>query len=76
MAETLYNADGNVLSQRRTMSDARPWTESDGDTRYTYLEETIPRGSVGSPRPFHWAKRGNVIHVLSRPRKGAVTDEN
>jgi RHS repeat-associated protein len=76
VAETLYNADGNVLSQRRTTSGAAPWAEANGDTRYSYLEEPIAAGSIGTVRPMHWAKRGNVIEVLTRPRGGSVTDES
>lgn len=75
IAETLYNADGNVLSQRRTTTGSAPWTAADGDTRYSYLEEPIPTGSVHTVRPFHWAKRGNVVRVLERPRGGVVQDE-
>lgn len=75
IAETLFNADGNVLSQRRSTTGSAPWTASAGDTRYTYLEEPIPTGSLHTVRPFHWAKRGNVIHVFERPRGGVVQDE-
>jgi|GEM_PF-4364571 RHS repeat-associated protein len=73
VAETLYNADGNVLSQRRTSSAA--WTPSTGDTRYTYQEEPIAPNSVGTTRPLHWEKRGNVVRVWQRPRGGIVNDE-
>jgi RHS repeat-associated protein len=73
VAENLYNADGNVLSQRRTTDVA--WTPSAGDTRYSYLEETIAPQSAGTPRPFHWSRRGNVIRIWERPRGGFVFDE-
>jgi RHS repeat-associated protein len=73
VAETLYNADGNVVAQRRTTT--APWTPTSGDTRYWYQEELIAPGSAGTTRPFHWAKRANVVRVEVRPRGGQVQDE-
>ncbi len=78
VAETLYNADGNVLSQRRTTGagwGGGPWTPSAGDTRYTYMETGVPSGSLGTTRPQHWTKRGNVVRVWERPRGDKVVDE-
>ncbi|MCC6332864.1 MAG: RHS repeat protein, partial [Myxococcales bacterium] len=75
VAESLYNADGNVLSQRRTTSGGTAWTEAAGDTRYSYLEEVIPAHSIHTVRPYYWARRGNVVYVLDRPRGGTVWDE-
>ena len=73
VAETLYNADGNVLSQRRTTDT--PWAPTAGDTRYSYHEEPTAPGKVGSREPRYWARRGNVIRVWARPRGGSVQDE-
>ncbi|MFZ5440742.1 MAG: DUF6531 domain-containing protein [Myxococcota bacterium] len=75
VAETLYNADGNVVAQRRTTEGNRAWTPNDGDTRYLYHEEPVLRGSLGTTRPLHWNKRGNVIRVWERPRGSSVWDE-
>lgn len=74
IAETLYNADSNVLSQRRTVSQSR-WQPDSGDTRYAYHEEPISPHSLGTTRPFHWMRRANVIRIEVRPRGGRVGDE-
>jgi hypothetical protein len=74
VAETLYNADGNVVSQRRTRTAGE--TSSGGETRYFYHEESINSGSLGTTRPLHWNRRGNVIRSgtnavsLNLPRLG------
>ncbi len=74
-AETLYNADGNVISQRRVMSQGTPWTTDEGDTRYGYVEGQIVGPNFQEPSPWYWSQRGNVITVLERARKanGVVT---
>ncbi|MBL8911259.1 MAG: RHS repeat protein, partial [Archangium sp.] len=73
IGETLYNADGNVISQRRTVSD-RAFVRGDGETRYTYQEEFIEPHSLGTVRPFHWMRRANVTRVETLSR-GAVNDD-
>jgi hypothetical protein len=72
VAETLYNADGNVVSQRRTRTAGETLS---GETRYSYHEEPINPGSLGTTRPLHWNRRGNVIRIWDRPRTGSVQDE-
>ncbi len=84
-AETLYNADGNVLSSRRTMAQDHAWTASSGDTRYQYME-ILPTGTSGlscgaspancEPLPWAWARRGNVLSIVDRPRGGTLPDVN
>ncbi len=69
IAETLYNADGNVISQRRTMPSASNWASASGDTQYEYMD--VYKNGAGQtlePLPFYWARRGNVTRVLERPR--------
>jgi hypothetical protein len=79
VAETLYNADGNVISQRRVMSGSTPWSPNEGDTRYGYVDGQRVAGPNGpvfqEPAPFYWAQRRNVRAILDRPRGGFVTDE-
>ncbi len=74
-AETLYNADGNVISQRRVMDQGIPWATSQGDTRYGYVEGQIVGSTFQEPSPWYWSQRGNVTTVLERPRGGQVTEE-
>ena len=79
VAETLYNADGNVIAQRRVTSGATAWTPNDGDTRYGYIDGERVNGPNGpvfkEPAAFYWAQRRNVRAILERPRGGSVTDE-
>lgn len=80
IAETLYNADGNVLSQRRTTEI--PWSASAGDTRYSYLEVPLEPGHLGAAIPDgpnwqlsasvsrFWTRRANLVRMWERPRGG------
>ena len=72
-AETLYNADGNVIAQRRPLPEGTAWNASRGDTRYSYLD-TVQPSNPAQPLPWHWARRGNVIRVTERPRGGTVQE--
>ncbi|MBE2251857.1 MAG: RHS repeat protein, partial [Myxococcus sp.] len=74
-AETLYNADGNVISQRRVMDQAAPWSPAQGDTRYGYVEGQFVGSAFQEPSPWYWSQRGNVITVLETPRGGSVVEE-
>ncbi|MCC6336466.1 MAG: hypothetical protein IT380_21075, partial [Myxococcales bacterium] len=75
IAETLYNADGNVLSRRRTMPQAASWSPTAGDTRYQYMDTwKQPNGTVMEPTPCYWSRRGNLIKVVDRPRGGTIAD--
>ncbi|MDP1826196.1 MAG: DUF6531 domain-containing protein [Archangium sp.] len=74
VAETLYNADGNVISQRRTMPIAASWAPASGDTQYEYMDVYKDgTGQLFEPLPFYWSRRGNVTQVIERPR-GLVED--
>lgn len=73
-AETLYNADGNVISQR-TLSQSQNWTATSGDTRYSYMDLVGTGASLVAPLPSYWARRGNVVRIIQRPRGGTVEDE-
>jgi RHS repeat-associated protein len=72
-AETLYNADGNVIAQRRPLPEGTAWNASRGDTRFSYLD-TVQPSNPAQPLPWHWARRGNVIRVTERPRGGTVQE--
>ncbi|MBL8912500.1 MAG: RHS repeat-associated core domain-containing protein, partial [Archangium sp.] len=72
IAETLYNADGNVISQRRTMSSGTAWAPTQGDTTYEYMDVFSAGGVTYEPKPFYWVRRGNVVRSLTRPRGSAV----
>lgn len=75
VAETLYNADGNVLARRRTMPQTTNWSPTAGDTRYQYTDTwKQPNGTVMEPTPCYWSRRGNLAKVIDRPRGGTVTD--
>ncbi len=75
-AETLYNADGNVISQRRTLPEGTPWVDGQGDTRYTYSDplQANPAGEPVQPLAWFWARRNNLLRVVERPRGGTVTE--
>lgn len=75
-AETLYNADGNVISQRKTLPESTPWADGRGDTRYTYLDlvQQAPPANPVQPMPWYWARRANVLRVVERPRGGTITE--
>lgn len=49
IAETLYNADGNVISQRRTMSSGTAWAPAQGDTTYEYMDVFSAGGVTYEP---------------------------
>ena len=75
IAETLYNADGNVISQRHTMPSASSWAAASGDTQYEYMD--VYKDGAGQsfePLPFSWSRRGNVTRVLQRPRGSSARD--
>lgn len=72
-AETLYNADGNVIAQRRTLPETTTWSNGRGDTRYRYLDAIQP-SNPGQPMPWHWARRSNVVKVVERPRGTSVVE--
>ncbi|MCA3012600.1 MAG: RHS repeat protein, partial [Myxococcaceae bacterium] len=74
-AETLYNADGNVISQRRVLPQGTPWAFAQGDTRYGYVEGKLVGTNFQEPAPWYWAQRANMRTILERPRGGSVTDE-
>jgi hypothetical protein len=74
-AETLYNADGNVISQRRVLPQGTPWAFAHGDTRYGYVEGKVVGTTFHEPSPWYWAQRANVRTILERPRGGSVIDE-
>lgn len=72
-AETLYNADGNVISQRKTLPETTVWSNGRGDTRYSYLD-TVQASNPAQPMPWYWARRGNVVKVVDRPRGTTVVE--
>lgn len=75
ISETLYNADGNVLSRRRTLPQGMAWTPSSGDTRFQYLDtRTLPDGTVLEPTPCYWSRRGDLVKMVDRPRTGTLAD--
>ncbi len=75
-AETLYNADGNVLSQRRTKAQGVAWTPTSGDTLYQYMDVlTNPTtGSQTDPMHAYWLRRSNLVSITERPAGGSVNE--
>ncbi len=74
-AETLYNADGNVISKRRTLPESEAWSPSKGDTRFGYFDvTTTPTNDVATTLPAWWLRRGNVMTIIERPRGGTVSE--
>jgi YD repeat-containing protein len=75
-SERLYNADGNLVIDRRPTRGQRPWTTSDGYTLYSYDEKRLTGGSepLNDWLPVFWSRRANLQAVTEFARGGSVTD--
>ncbi len=73
-AETLYNADGNVISQRRPRAWNVQWSNAVGDSRYRYQDPVQSGPNPAQPSPWYWSRRSNVARVVERPKGATVTE--
>jgi hypothetical protein len=69
-AETLYNADGNVIAQRRPLPEGVPWSDGQGDTRLSYFDEAAASAQAFMPWP--WARRGNLLKCVFHESRSPI----
>jgi RHS repeat-associated protein len=76
-AETIYNADGLPVEERRPTSGPAPWHADAGYTALVY-DEIDPTAANGWNRvlPAFWARRMNLVETRDVPQSGHFVYDN
>lgn len=71
ISENLFNADGNVISQRAVTEGSDPWTRAAGDVLTQYADLTADGKEI---LPANWMRRANVVRTVERPLGTSVLE--